>query len=218
LFLELVDITSIGDRVLVIGNIHTSSATIASVLLRSDDGGKTWIEPAGRVDAGGLETIQLLENQGWIAGQQTTQDHAFIPFLLVTTNGGANWVRRPFWSGDDERYGAVAEVYFDEPQHGFVIIDRMATEGDSYELYESMNGGLSWSIRQISEEMPTIKRRITAAEPPRLWRLNENRGEASFDVERLVDGEWTKTSAFAEDLGACDTVEAEKPFHVGREP
>jgi hypothetical protein len=219
MFLELVDITSIQDRVVVIGNIHTPSATIATVLLSSNDGGKTWTEPFERVDAASLEMIQTVDaKNGWIGGEQTTQDHASSPFLLVTTDGGLNWVRRPIWNGDEERHGSVLEIYFDDPQHGHVIIDRQTSEGDSYELYESMNSGLSWSIRQISNEMPTIRRKIVANEPEKPWRLNENRATAAYEVEHLVDGEWTKVSAFAGDLGACRTVEAEKPFHVGREP
>jgi hypothetical protein len=219
MLLELVDITQVQERVLLIGNIHTPSATIATVLLRSDDGGKTWTEPFERVDAAGLEMVQTLDAQhGWIGGQQTTQDHASSPFLLVTTDGGLNWVRRPIWSGDEDRHGAVIEIYFDEPQHGFVIIDRLTSEGDSYELYESMNSGLSWSIREISSEMPTIRRRLVPNEQEKPWRLNEDRGAAAYEVERLVDGEWSKVSAFAGDLGPCRSVAAEKPFHVGREP
>ena len=219
MFLELVEITHMKERVLAIGNIHTPEATIATVLVRSDDGGMTWVEPFDRVDAAGLEMIHTLDAEhGWIGGQQTTQDHASTPFLLVTTDGGAHWVRRPFWSGDEERHGAVLEIYFDDPQHGFVIIDKLASEGDSYELYESMNSGLSWSIRQVSSEMPVIRRRMTAAAPEKPWRLNENRSDASYEVEHLIDGEWTKVSAFASDLGACRSVEAKKPFHVGREP
>jgi hypothetical protein len=126
MFVELVEITSMKDRVLIIGNIHSTEATIATVLLRSDDGGKTWVEPAERVDAAGLEMIHTLDgDHGWAGGQQTTQDHASTPFLMVTTDGGANWVRRPFWSGDEERHGAVLEIYFDDAQHGFVIIDKL---------------------------------------------------------------------------------------------
>jgi hypothetical protein len=219
MFLELVEITNMEDRVLVIGNIHTPEATIATVLLRSDNGGKTWVEPFERVDAAGLEMIHTLDGKhAWAGGQQTTQDHASTPFLLVTTNSGAHWVRRPFWSGDEERHGAVVEIYFDEPQHGFVIIDKLTSEGDSFELYESMNSGLSWSIREVSSEMPVIRRRMTAAPAEKPWRLNENRADASYEIEHLIDGEWTKVSAFASDLGACRSVEAEKPFHVGREP
>jgi hypothetical protein len=218
LLLELVEVNNIGDRVLVIGNIHTPSATIASVLLRSEDSGKTWTEAFDRVDAASLEMIQIEGDNGWVGGQQTTQDHASNPFLLVTGDAGMNWVRRPIWSGDEARHGAVLEIYFDEPQHGFVIIDRQTTEGDTYEFYESMNGGLSWSIRQISGEMPTIRRRVVAAEPEKVWRLNENKSTAAYEIEKLVDGEWTKMAAFAGDLGACQTVEAEKPFQVGREP
>ncbi len=219
MFLELVELTSTPQSVMIIGNIHTPEATIASVLLRSADDGKTWVEPFERVDAASLEMVHTVDgDHAWIGGQQTTQDHSSTPFLLVTTDGGAHWVRRPLWSGDEERRGVVLEIYFDDPQHGFVIIDKLTDEGDSYELYESMNSGLSWSIRQVSDEMPVIRRRMTAAPPEVTWRLHENRSDASYEIEHLVDGEWTKVSAFAGDLGACRTVEAEKPFHVGREP
>jgi hypothetical protein len=217
LLLELVAVTNIYDRVLAIGNLHTNAATIASVLVRSDDAGKTWLEAAERVGAAGLEMIQMLDDQhGWIGGQQATQDHSHTPFLLITSDGGKNWVRRPIWSGDEDRNGAVLEIYFDDPQHGHLIIDRLTSDGDPYELYESLNGGLSWTIREISSEKPQIRRRLTPEPVTETWRLRESSESQGFEIQRLVSGEWSKAAEFAATIGSCRSMEAEVPFHVNR--
>src|SRR6476660_3523013 len=44
-YLELAAVESVGNRIFLAGNLHSSSVTLYSVLLASDDGGKTWVEP-----------------------------------------------------------------------------------------------------------------------------------------------------------------------------
>src|SRR5690242_20628504 len=46
LFLELADFEQVGARIFLTGNVHTDATTIESILLASDDDGKTWIEAA----------------------------------------------------------------------------------------------------------------------------------------------------------------------------
>ena len=48
LFLELTGIENAGDKVFLIGNVHTSAATISTILLASGDGGRSWREPIPR--------------------------------------------------------------------------------------------------------------------------------------------------------------------------
>ena len=54
LYLELSDVETVGDRIVLAGNVHTPSATLESVLLVSDDAGKTWNEAHARIPGGAL--------------------------------------------------------------------------------------------------------------------------------------------------------------------
>ena len=56
-FLELASVEALGNRIFVTGNIHSSSTTLDSVLLSSDDAGKTWREPFERMHLAGLDRI-----------------------------------------------------------------------------------------------------------------------------------------------------------------
>src|SRR6185437_3925481 len=46
IYLELSSIFEEGGEIFVSGDLHSSSATLSSILLRSDDSGATWKEPA----------------------------------------------------------------------------------------------------------------------------------------------------------------------------
>src|SRR5580692_2363441 len=54
-FLELSSVEAVGAKLFVAGNLHTPSTTLYSVLLASEDGGKTWTEPVARMRAAALE-------------------------------------------------------------------------------------------------------------------------------------------------------------------
>ncbi len=216
--LELIDLAQIGDTIIVVGNLHTTSATIASLLLRSDDGGVTWREPQERIGAASLESIHFLDSQhGWVPGQQGEQDQSATPFVLATTDGGASWDQRRIWGGDEDRSGAVVDIDFESPQHGFLVVERLAADGDPYELYESMNGGLSWSIRQISSDKPHLKKTLRDPKPPD-YRLRADTGSGIYEIERNEGGAWSRAARFALQLGSCSSMEAEIPFHVDAEP
>src|SRR4051812_40680812 len=59
LFLELASVERVASRTLVTGNLHTGSQTLESVLLVSDDGGRTWTEPMTRIAGAVLDQIQF---------------------------------------------------------------------------------------------------------------------------------------------------------------
>ncbi|MBI3684036.1 MAG: hypothetical protein HY235_26995, partial [Acidobacteria bacterium] len=70
-YLELAAVEALGNRVFLTGNIHTSAVTLWSVLLTSEDAGKSWMEMGERMRSTGLEQIQFLDfEHGWIGGQQ----------------------------------------------------------------------------------------------------------------------------------------------------
>src|SRR6202162_3053546 len=54
-FLELSNVEAAGNKIFIAGNLHTSTATLYSILLATEDAGKTWIEPYPRARFAGLD-------------------------------------------------------------------------------------------------------------------------------------------------------------------
>src|SRR5207249_1242961 len=138
-----------GLRIFTAGNIHTSNATLFTILLGSDDNGLTWREVHERVRGATLDHIQFADvESGWISGitfGPLPQD----PFLLVTTDGGKTWRRRDIFS--EPRIGALQQFFFDDKTHGSLVIDHGPGSGaDRYELYESNDGGETWNISETN--------------------------------------------------------------------
>src|SRR5690349_10856862 len=68
IYLELTAAASAGDKYFAAGNIHAAQVTLYSILLQSDDLGKTWREPHPRVRASGLDFLQFADaSTGWAA-------------------------------------------------------------------------------------------------------------------------------------------------------
>ena len=89
IYLELNSVVPDGKKIIAAGDLHSSSATIGSVLLLSDDSGATWREPTTRIRGSALDQLQFLNPQaGWAAGE-TLYPLPRDPFFLITTDGGA---------------------------------------------------------------------------------------------------------------------------------
>jgi hypothetical protein len=202
LYLELTAVESTGTRLFAAGNIHTSTVTLNSILLTSDDGGQSWTEPVERIRTAGLEQIQFLDLEtGWISGQLLLSP-ARDPFLLLTIDGGKSWRRRNVYS--DSRNGLVEAFWFDSRTRGLVLIDRVQTggEGARYELYESMTGGQSWSVREVSRKPIALKRPPTDLES-RGWRLRADAASKAYRIERKQGEQWQTAAAFLVAAGSC---------------
>ena len=192
-------------KILVMGNLHTPSSTLSSVLLASDDAGATWREPLPRSALVGLEAAQFLDAQnGWIVAQpQGAVPHD--PYLLGTADGGATWRKLSLW-GDEARAGLLQQFYFDSKDHGWALVDRSAAgaKTDRYELYETVTGGNSWMLRESSA------RPIQTKWPPRPappFRLREDPKLKTYEVERRAGEDWTRVANFNTELGACRAIE-----------
>src|SRR5262245_44947426 len=48
-FLEVTEVEAVSSTLVVTGNLHTATTTLWGILLVSEDGGKTWTEPAKRI-------------------------------------------------------------------------------------------------------------------------------------------------------------------------
>ena len=86
-FLELSAVASKGRKILAAGNLHSSSATLTSILLQSDDAGATWNDQAVRVRGDAIEQLQYFDSErAWAAGE-TQYPLPRDPFVLMTTDG-----------------------------------------------------------------------------------------------------------------------------------
>ena len=211
LFLELAAVEAAGEHIFVVGNVHTVSATIASIMLLSEDAGKTWYEPVNRHAGGVLEHIQFMDkNHGWAVGQQRALNSSFKPLLLSTYNAGKRWQHYPV-SRNDDHTGTILDLYFDTEEHGLMIVNRGISATDPFELYESMNGGRSWLIRQITNYKPRLRNR-PAGLPDSNWRILADLDTTNYRIEQHRENGWSTRSRFATNLGACNTME-QTPSH-----
>jgi len=201
-YLELSAATSAGNRIFVAGNIHSDAVTLYSVLLGSEDAGRSWREIHPRIHAAGLDHLQFLDpDTGWVAGQQLfplPQD----PFVLLTTDGGTTWRQTPiFGESSDYHFGSIQEMYFSSKTNGSIVIDR-SSGGDPgpFALYESPDGGASWSLKEQTVE----PLHITGAPPPDAdWRVRVDGASKTFVVERRRGERWTVNASFAVNIGFC---------------
>jgi hypothetical protein len=201
IYLELSGLDTIGNRIIVLGNIHTESATLYSVLLGSEDGGATWSEPYERMRGTGLDHIQFIDFQnGWISGE-TQVPVSRDPFFLITSDGGKSWrMRAVFGEGGG---GAVREFRFQSAANGAMVIDRMQTaDAERYELYESPNGGETWMIRRTSARPITIRGPATDAGTEG-WRIRADARSKSFVIENRIGERWRMAASFLVNIGSC---------------
>ncbi|HTS30705.1 MAG TPA: hypothetical protein VMH81_32755 [Bryobacteraceae bacterium] len=202
LYLELSAVESVGDRILAAGNVHSTAATLASVLLASEDAGHTWRQAADPVVGAGLDRIQFLNGEaGWISGEvlfPLQQD----PFLLVTSDGGKTWRQSAiFGESRENRFGSIQQFSFASKESGMLIVDRgQGSDSDRYELYESMDGGDSWTIKETSTKPLSLKHPPAASTG---WRIRADGPSASFHIERRQGQRWTSTAAFSVKLPPC---------------
>ncbi len=207
LFLELSAMETVGNKIFLIGNIHTPSTTLYSVFLASEDSGKTWREAYERLRGTGLDHIQFIDfENGWISGQELyplPRD----PFLLITNDGGKTWRQRPLFS--EPRMGSIQQFWFSSRQNGTLVVDRGAS-GDAgrYELYESPNGGETWMVREVSDRPVRIRR---GPETERGWRIRPEASSHSFRIERQQGERWVQAAAFLVPIGICKPPDAVSP-------
>jgi photosystem II stability/assembly factor-like uncharacterized protein len=207
-FLELASVETVGNRIFAAGNIHSSTTTLASVLLASDDGGKTWREPYERVRLAGLDRIQFIDFENGWAGGEVQHPLPRDPFLLATTDGGKTWRAHPIFA--EPQFGSILQFWFGSRSNGGLVIDRGRTsESGRYELYETPNAGETWMLRQTNPQPIQMKHAGGTADAD--WRLRADAASKSYHIERRVGGGWRGIAAFSVSIGVCKPPEAPVP-------
>jgi photosystem II stability/assembly factor-like uncharacterized protein len=204
-YLELSAVESTSIRIFASGNIHTASATLYSVLIGTEDNGHTWHEVFDRVRGAAMDRIQFAGAEtGWTSGQVVyplPQD----AFLLQTTDGGKTWRQHSVFG--ESRLGAIQQFWFEDSKNGALIIDNgPGSDGDRYELYESQDGGDSWTIKESSVK-PMKLRRAPVSPPAPDWRVRADGPSKSFHIEHREGQRWVTVAAFSVGLGVCKPPE-----------
>jgi len=197
-YLEVSAMEPVGNRLIVLANIHTESITLYSVLLSSEDGGTTWREAYERTRGVGLDHVQFIDFQnGWISGQnQVPVSHD--PFLLITNDGGVSWRLRPVFSEGAD--GAIQQFWFESAKNGALVIDRRESADSSrYELYETPNGGETWMIRRTSDAPIPLRKPASDAG----WRIRADARTKSFAIEKKRGERWHTAASFLVEIGVC---------------
>lgn len=200
-FLELAGVEAAGSTLVVTGNLHTQNVTLYGVLLVSDDGGKTWTEPAKRLRSAALEHIQFTDAaHGWVTGvmlEPLPRD----PFFMVTTDGGKTWRRKNMF--DETRFGSIQQFWFDSNSSGELIIDRSQGNIKSFETYQSMTGGDTWELKEATRTQPVLGKSRRPAANAATWRLRVDAAAKAYRVESRTVGGWENLATFPVVAGEC---------------
>jgi len=207
IYLELNSLAPDGRKIFIAGNLHSTSATLGSILLMSDDAGATWKEPASRIRGAALDQIQFYNLQaGWAAGE-TQFPLPRDPFFLITTDGGNSWRQTPV--GEDGSPGAIQRFWFDSASHGDLIVDAgKASAAGRYLSYETETGGGSWTLHAKSDQLPKIRLAPATADNPD-WRIRPSKDGKAYEVEQRAGGKWTSVASFLIEVANCKIRSAE---------
>jgi hypothetical protein len=199
IYLELTAAAAQGQKLLVAGNLHSSSATLSSILLVSDDSGATWKEPTQRIRGAAIDQIQFLDaRNAWAAGE-TQYPLARNPFVLITHDSGASWHQQPV--GEDETPGSILRFHFDSPEHGELVVDTGDSSGPGrYLSYESETGGDNWMLTGKTGTLPKLSE---AADSP--IRLRASKDGKTLNLETRPGAQWTPVAFFPVEIANCRT-------------
>jgi len=191
-YLELANVEAADGKLFVTGNIHTPMATLYSILLASEDSGKTWTEPHPRIRSAGLDQIQFVDSQhGWISGA-SLPGAPRDPFFLITTDGGKTWRQRPIF--DETRVATIEGFWFDSPSSGTLWIDATLDNG-MHEKYRTRDGGESWT--------PDPGAAKAKPHTPMGWRLRTDAVTHSYLIEQSENNRWQRNAGFLVNIASC---------------
>jgi photosystem II stability/assembly factor-like uncharacterized protein len=194
-YLELSGVEAFLNRIFVVGNLHTSEATLYSILLASDDNGKTWTEPVERIRFASLEQIQFIDFQNGFIGGAHLQGVPRDPFFLITHDGGKTWQRRPVF--EDSHFGVIEKFWFDSLTNGTLLIDTK----QQHELFITETGGSSWSLEQSGKQV--IRFPHPSRAPDQSVRLRPEAKTHGYRLEKRQGDKWSGIGDFPVDAGKC---------------
>jgi len=199
-FLELASVEGVGSSIFAVGNLHTLTTTLYGVLLMSGDGGKTWSEPNPRIPSVSMDQIQFPDFQhGWASGV-SLEPLPRDPFFLTTADGGKTWRRRSIFN--ETRYGSIQQFWFDSAKSGELVLERSQGSGRAYEIYETVNGGDTWTVKEAGTKAPRLAK--APVKESATWRVRTDAATKTNRIERRnARGAWEAVASFAVRAGVC---------------
>jgi len=197
--LELTSAEAAANRIFVAGNLHTRDVTLFSLLLASDDGGLTWMEPAARLRNAALEQIEFWDPQtGWISGE-SIDPLTRNPFFLLTEDGGRSWRQKLLL--EDEKFGSIEQFHFESKTNGELIVDAGQGKTVRQERYGTMTGGESWELKEVSTKPIKLK---GARSPNQAgWRVRADAPHGTYVLERGGGRNWEMVASFPIHITDC---------------
>lgn len=203
-YVEISGIEQSGSRLFLAGNFHTESAILASLLLVSEDEGRSFQEAHPRLANSLLDQIQFVDEQTGFVSGNVAGSLAKDPFFLKTTDSGKSW--RQLAVFEDGGFGVIGTFRFTSPAQGTLTIEGARGRG-RFRRMETMTGGESWITRELLDEAPAKDRAARPAATPSTnganWRIRGDASTKTLRLERREAGKWTIASAFALRAGAC---------------
>jgi hypothetical protein len=210
---EIAGLEIAGSRWFATANLLTGSSTLWGLLLMSEDGGKTWTEPAPRQRGVSLDMIQFATfEHGWVSGH-SAGSLARDPFLMRTTDGGKTWRKTPLYR--DTTVAFIEQFWFDSPDQGTMILQRRGTgAAGRYQRLETRDGGVTWSVRESGDDPIAGKRPRGAPPMPADWRVRADARSGALRIERQEAKQWRAAALFSLTAGKC----APRPVEPMPEP
>lgn len=200
-FLELASVETQGNKLFISGNLHTESVTLWSVLLASEDGGKTWVEPFARIRTASLDQVQFADAETGFVSGHLAQAIPKDPFFLRSNDGGKSWRRVPLFT--DPEVAVIDRYRFEDRKNGMLILDR--TRGVDararYQRYETNSSGDVWGLRETSATPIPVAKPAARTAPE--WRLRADARAKAYRLERRQDSRYVVVASFRIDAGAC---------------
>jgi photosystem II stability/assembly factor-like uncharacterized protein len=196
-FLELGSVEAVGAKLFAAGNLHTQSSTLYSLLLVSEDGGKTWTEPVKRIRAAALEQIQFIDfANGWASGQ-TIEPLPKDPFLMLTTDGGKTWRQRGIF--EESRFGSIGQFWFESATAGELVVDRTERGVARHEVYQTHTGGESWEVKESTTKAVKLK----GGRDESSLRVRVDAASKTYRIERRGSAGWETVASMAVHIADC---------------
>lgn len=99
-------------------------------ILKTVNGGKTWISQISNIDQDIYSVFFIDENQGWASGNKGA--------IIRTTDGGSNWNQC-----NSGTVYTIESLYFTDKNHGYAAVNRW-TNGRQGWVLQTTDGGDTW--------------------------------------------------------------------------
>lgn len=129
----------------LLGDINVSGGTLRSILLRTGDGGKHWIEVMNPVVGSSLQQVTFVDRgEGWALVMWTVEGPGLVT-LYHTTDYGLTWCQWseiPKWAW----YGRPITMQFTDNRHGQIdmVYDMDLPPNNRIAHLTTADGGLTW--------------------------------------------------------------------------